>query len=303
MTTEEQRVLGVPLHELVALLDLEQLGADEFRGQHTTMSAQINHVFGGLVAAQALVAAGRTVPADRLPHSLHAYFLRPGDHRLPLELHVTRTRDGGSLSHRRISVEQQGSVIAELSGSFALPSDGPEHHPDPVAATTAQALSADHELLAAIPGMHPAASAVDAFELRTVGLAERLARQDPPAEVGDPRTHRLWFRTPVDAAPLGDDPLLHAALLLYATDLRILQPVLRPHGIVQMATTDPVVLPATIDHTVWFHAPVRVDQWLLLDAESPWAAHGRGLVRAEIFTSGGELAASVAQEAMVRYRR
>lgn len=314
MTQDQQRLLGVSLDELTGLLDLQQPGPDHFRGAHTAMSAQTHHVFGGLVAAQALVAAARTVAGDRAPHSLHAYFLRRGDHQVPLELHVTRTRDGGSVSHRRISVEQRGEVIAELSCSFSRPLDGPAHAVPAPAAPAAETITSDHELLADRPDAHPVTRVIDGFELRTV--RDEHGPADP---------YRLWLRsagTPLDGPaldnpaldnpgvdnpaldnPVLDDPVLHAALLVYASDLRILQPVMRAHDIDQLGPKPAPVVSATIDHTVWFHAPVRVDRWLLMAADSPWAGQGRGLARAEVFTQGGELVASIAQEAMVRYLR
>lgn len=288
MTSQQQRpALGVPLDELVGLLDLEEVGTDHYRGGHTAMSAQLDHVFGGLVAAQALVAAGRTVAADRAPHSLHAYFLRPGDHRVPMELHVARNRDGGSLSHRTISVEQDGEVIAALSGSFARPLEGPEHQLEAPATVGPDELRPDHEVAAALDDVHPAAKVIDGFELRTA-----------PRGAAD-GTHRMWLRA---AGTVGADPLLNAALLVYASDLRVLQPILRPHHINQLGSARRV-MPATIDHTVWFHAPARVEAWHLMVSDSPWAADGRGLARGSVFDADGRLVASVAQEAMVRYRR
>lgn len=286
MTTREG--LAVSLDEVVGLLDLDFMEADVFAGGHTAMSAVLDHVFGGLVAAQAIMAAGRTVPADRAVHSTHGYFLRPGDHRAPMRLEVDRTRDGGSFSHRRVGVLQHGQLIADFSLSFARPLSGPEHQLPAPAAPGAIQLRPDREVLAERPDMHPAATAREAFDLRTVGLTEEAAEG-----------MLQWLRA--DGEP-GDDPLVHAALLAYATDLRILQPILRRHGASLLDGGHPRVVPATVDHTVWFHAPTRVDEWLLVSADSPWAGAGRGLARASVYDLAGRLVADVAQEAMVRFR-
>lgn len=287
MTSYAARPGGVPLAELIALLDLEEFGSDRFRGAHTAMSATLDHVFGGLVMAQALVAAGRTVAPERAPHSLHAHFLRAGDHREPMTLHVRRTRDGGSLSHRRVVVEQHARAIAELTLSFALEMPGPEHQAAMPAAPAPETLPPDHEMLG--ESAHPAARAIDAFELRTVGLTSETGQEHL----------RLWLRA---AGPAPEDPLLHAALFAYASDLRILEPILRRHGGSLLRRPDPSWVGTTLDHTVWFHSPVRVDDWLLLVADSPAARSGRGLARGSAYDSAGLLVAGVAQEALLRSR-
>lgn len=275
----------VPLAELLGLLELEQTAPDVFLGGHTEMSAQIDHVFGGLVAAQALVAAARTVPAERAVHALHAHFLRAGDHRVPLEYHVDETRDGGAFSHREVTARQHGRVIATFSCSFALPLEGPEHAIRPPVVPAPDTLRPDHEVYAERPGAHPTARAVDVVELRTVP--------------GEPSELALWMRA---AGPVGEDPLLHAAVLTYASDMRVLQPALRPHRVSLLDDVSSRVHPATLDHTIWFHEQPRTDAWLLLTAESPWASHGRGLVRGAVFDESGRLVAEVAQEALIRFR-
>ena len=277
---------GVPVEELLRLLDLEAAEQDHFRGDHTAVSAEIDHVFGGLVAAQALVAAGRTVAHDRPVHALHAQFLRAGDHRVPLEYRVERTRDGGSFSHRAVVAAQHGRTIATFSCSFALPLHGPAHTTSAPGTPGPDTLPPDHVALAARPEVHPTARAVDVVELRTVP--------------GDrPESLRLWMRA---AGSVGDDPLLNAAVLAYATDLRILQPALRPHSESLLDDASAGIHPATLDHTVWFHEPVRTEEWMLLTADSPWAAHGRTLARGSVFDAAGRLVAEMAQEALVRFR-
>lgn len=278
--------VGVPLEELIDLLDLDEAAHDVFLGGHTALSTRIDHVFGGLVAAQALVAAGRTVAPDRAVHALHAQFLRAGDHRAPVEYRVDRTRDGGSFSHRLVSARQHDRVIATFSASFARSLPGPEHAVVAPDVPRPETLRPDHEVLADRPEVHPNARVVDVVELRTV-----------PDE--SPEVLRQWLRA---AGTVDADPLVHAAVLVYASDLRILQPALRPHRLSLLDDVHSGAQPATLDHTVWFHEPTRVDRWLLLVATSPWAGHGRGLVRAEVFDATGRLVAEVAQEALIRVR-
>lgn len=273
------------LAELLVLLDLEEVSPGIFLGGHAAMSARTDHVFGGLVASQALVAAGRTVPAGRAVHSIHAHFLRAGDHRVPLEYRVDLTRDGGAFSHREVAVHQRGRVIATFSCSFAVPLDGPEHSAAMPAVPGPEGLRPDHEVYAERPGSHPAARKVEVVELRTVPTA--------------PSEFALWLRA---AGPVGDDPLVHAAVLTYASDVRLLEPALRPHGASFLEDVTSPVRPVTLDHTVWFHEQARADEWLLLTAESPWAAHGRGLVRGAVFDGSGRLVAELAQQALIRFR-
>lgn len=293
MTPEPDAPWTTPLPELVALLDLARRGDDLFDARHSRAAVTTGHVFGGLVAAQALVAAGRTVEPDRHVHSLHAYFLRPGNASLPLQLEVERTRDGRSFSHRRVAAVQDGRAIAELSCSFALPRDGVRHQARGPHAPAPESLRPDHEVLAEMPEVvSPYGTSPDAFDLRTVGLGpgwfgERVPPEEPTL---------VWKRA---SGPVPDEPLVHAALLAYASDMRILHPVLRPHGR-SMYGDD--VRPATIDHAVWFHAPVRAEDWLLWQCDSPWAADGRGFVRATVYDTDGALVAEAAQEGLISLR-
>lgn len=279
------------LPELVELLAVRDRGGDRFDAEHSDASLATRHVFGGLVAAQALVAAGRTVPEGRPVHSLHAYFLRPGDASLPLHLEVDRTRDGGSFSHRRVAAVQGGRAIVEMSCSFALPREGLEHRVPAPRAPAPEELRPDHEVLSEMPvevtryGTSP-----DAFDLRTVGLGPGWFENRVAA--GEPTL--LWTRA---AGPVPDDPLVRAALLTFASDLRILHPVLRPHGLAMYGID---VRPATIDHSVWFHGAPNVDDWLLWRLDSPWAGDGRGFVRATVHDASGALVAEAAQEGLIR---
>ena len=280
------------LPELVDLLQVRDRGGDRFEAEHSQASLTTRHVFGGLVAAQALVAAGRTVPADRPVHSLHAYFLRPGDASLPLHLEVDRTRDGGSFSHRRVTAVQGGRAIVEMSCSFALPRDGLVHQTAAPAAPDPETLRPDPEVLAGMPfaGVTRYGTSPDAFDLRTVGLGPGWF--ESRVQAGEPTL--LWTRA---AGPVPDDPLVRAALFTFASDMRILHPVLRPHGLAMYGVD---VRPAPIDHAVWFHRAPEVDGWLLWRLDSPWAGDGRGFVRATVHDAHGALVAEAAQEGLIR---
>ncbi|MEQ6903380.1 acyl-CoA thioesterase domain-containing protein [Nocardioides sp. YIM 152588] len=293
-----------PMSELLELLDLAPApdtthGQDVFAAEHARTSVHTGHVFGGLVAAQALVAAARTVEGsgtDRPPHSLHAYFLRAGDARRPLRMEVARLRDGRSISHRRVSAVQDGAVIMELTCSFATAQQGGRHQVTGPTAPAPHSLRADHHVLTEVlPGRHAFTSygtSLDAFELRTVGLGPHWFSTPAPAE--EPTL--IWKRP---GATVPDDPVLHAAALTYASDMRILHTALRPHA---RSAYDSSVSPATLDHALWFHRPFDVNSWTLWRLDSPWAADGRTLTRAQVHLSDGTLVASAAQEGLVRFR-
>ncbi|MEU5124550.1 acyl-CoA thioesterase [Streptomyces mobaraensis] len=287
-----------PLQDLLDLLDLERIEEDIFRG--TSRPALIPRVFGGQVAAQALVAAGRTVPDDRFPHSLHAYFLRAGDPGAPIVYTVDRIRDGRSFTTRRVVAVQRGRPIFHLSASFQLHEEGLEHQepappaPDPLTLPTAAELLPRYADRFAGPDVvERLLEARAAVDLRYVG--------DPPfARYGEPREPRsqVWFRT---NGKLADDPLLHVCLATYVSDMTLLDSVLLAHGRGGWVVGD--VVGASLDHAMWFHRPFRADEWLLYDQESPTSQGGRGLARGRIFTEGGELAVSVIQEGLVRIPR
>lgn len=280
------------LDELVTLLDLVPRGHDEFEAGHSRAARFTGHVFGGLVAAQAVVAAARTVDPARRIHSLHAYFLRRGDAAVPITVRVDRTRDGGAFSHRRVSAVQDGSVIVELACSFALPLDGVAHQLPAPAAPAPDDLRPEHEVLREIAGVSPYGTNVDAFELRVDGLGPDWYETKAPV---DDRT-LVWKRT---TGPVADDPVLQAALFTYASDMRILHPILRPHALSMM---DGGAMGATVDHAAWFHRAPRVDEWTLWVNDSPWAGEGRGLGRTSVYDAGGTLLATVAQEGLIRLR-
>jgi acyl-CoA thioesterase-2 len=278
------------LDELLDLLDLEELDANLYRGRNET--DRMARLFGGQVAAQALSAAGRTV--DGTPaHSLHGYFLRPGDPQRPVLYHVDRIRDGRSFTTRRVVAVQHGKAIFSMGVSFHGPEDGYEHqHPMPEAPdpeslpTWEERVRANWERIPAevrawVPRPRP-------IEMRHVNPPTYLGGEPGPGPV------LSWFR--VDRR-LGDDAALHQCVLTYVTDMGLIDSVIRPHG--RAGRLGPMMV-ASLDHAVWFHRPLRVDDWLLYVQESPVAAGARGFARGEIFDRRGTLVASVAQEGLVR---
>ncbi|MEU8484284.1 MULTISPECIES: acyl-CoA thioesterase II [unclassified Streptomyces] len=289
------------LESLLDLLDLERIEQDIFRGQ--SRSAVVPRVFGGQVAAQALVAAGRTVPGDRHAHSLHAYFLRPGDPGAPIVYTVDRIRDGRSFTTRRVVAVQHGQPIFHLSASFQTYEDGLEHQaamppaPDPETLPTAAEMLPRYADAFVEPGVaERLLEAREAVDLRYVDAP-------PFGSVGTPQEPRsqVWFRTNGKLDGVIDEPLLHVCLATYVSDMTLLDSVLLAHGRGGWAVGD--VVGASLDHAMWFHRPFRADEWLLYDQESPSASGGRGLGQARIYTRDGQLAISVIQEGVVRVPR
>ncbi|WP_240450083.1 acyl-CoA thioesterase II [Streptomyces sp. S1] len=282
------------LESLLDLLDLERIERDIFRGR--SRSSLVPRVFGGQVAAQALVAAGRTVPEDRLAHSLHAYFLRPGDPGAPIVYSVDRIRDGRSFTTRRVVAVQHGQPIFHLSASFQAYEEGLDHQADMPAAPDPETLPTAGEML---PRHLPEDVARRLVEARAA-VDLRYADTPPWGSVGEPREPRsqVWFRT---NGKLADDPLLHVCLATYVSDMTLLDSVLLAHGRGGWAVGD--VVGASLDHAMWFHRPFRADEWLLYDQESPSSGGGRSLGQARIWTRDGKLAISVIQEGVVRVPR
>jgi acyl-CoA thioesterase-2 len=280
------------LDELVDLLDLDVLEVDYFRG--ISPPEQRMRVFGGQVAAQALVAAGRTVGdgtgSDRPVHSLHAYFLRPGDPRIPILYQVDRIRDGRSFTTRRVAAIQRGEPIFHLSASFHIHEPGVSHQeqaptvPDPETLPTwAETMKRYSDVLGDL-WKRPRP-----IDLRHVGEPLRTA---PAESTPRPPTHRVWLRAD---GKLPDEPLLHACLVAYASDLTLLDTIMLPHGLIWNEGTQ-----ASLDHAMWFHRPFRADEWLLYDQRSPTASGARGLATGTIYTRDGALAVSVVQEGLLR---
>ncbi|GLW45445.1 acyl-CoA thioesterase II [Streptomyces sp. NBRC 14336] len=284
------------LQDLLDLLDLEQIEENIFRGQ--SRPAVVPRVFGGQVAAQALVAAGRTVPADRAPHSLHAYFLRMGDPGAPIVYNVERMRDGRSFTTRRVVAVQHGRPIFALSASFQTHEEGLDHQAPMPAAPDPATLPTSGDRLRRYAHLDP--RVVEHFLSAREAVDLRYVDEPPYGKFGEPREphSQVWFRT---NGKLGDDPLLHVVLATYVSDMTLLDSVLLAHGRGGWAIGD--VVGASLDHAMWFHRPFRADEWLLYDQESPSASGGRGLGQARIYTQDGRLAVSVIQEGVVRVPR
>ncbi|MEV6130842.1 acyl-CoA thioesterase II [Streptomyces violaceusniger] len=289
------------LQSLLDLLDLEQIEEDIFRGT-SDAAPLVPRVFGGQVAAQALVAAGRTVPEDRSAHSLHAYFLRPGDPGAPIVYTVDRIRDGHSFTTRRVVAVQHGQPIFHLSASFQLYEDGLEHQepmpdvPDPLTLPTADELLPRYAHLFG-PGV------TERMLQARASIDLRYVDEPPFGSVGRPREPKsqVWFRTNGKLDGVADHPLLHVCLATYVSDMTLLDSILLAHGRGGWAVGD--IVGASLDHAMWFHRPFRVDDWLLYDQESPSASGGRGLAKGRIFTADGRLAVSVIQEGVMRVPR
>jgi acyl-CoA thioesterase-2 len=290
--------LDEPLRSLLDLLDLEPIEQDIFRG--VSRPAVVPRVFGGQVAAQALVAAGRTVPAERGAHSLHAYFLRPGDPGAPIVYQVDRIRDGRSFTTRRVVAVQHGQPIFHLSASFQSAEEGLEHQEPMPPAPDPETLPDAADLMRAHAEKFPDPTVIDRLAEARAAVDLRYVEAPPFLTAGSPREPRsqVWFRT---RGALTDDPLLHVCLATYVSDMTLLDSVLLAHGRGGWAVGD--VVGASLDHAMWFHRPFRADEWLLYDQRSPSASGGRGLASARIYTRDGRLAVSVIQEGLVRVPR
>ena len=279
------------LDHLIDLLDLEQIEVNIFRGRSPDDRRQ--RVFGGQVAGPALVAAGRTVPADRPVHSLHAYFIRPGDPAVPIVYLTDRVRDGRSFTTRRVSAVQHGETIFTLSASFHHPEPGPEHADPMPEAPPPETVERNSDRWRRMSGEDRGQGFEPPIDVRSVGPMSIEAAADPSL-----RTTRnlIWLR--VDGE-LPDDPLLHVCLMTYASDMTLLDSVLTGHG---LSWLDGRTSGASLDHAMWFHRPFRADRWLLYAQESPAAAGARGLAFGQVFTAEGQLVVSVVQEGLIRAR-
>jgi len=281
--------MGKALDRLLELLDLEQIEVNIFRGR--SPEERVQRVFGGQVAGQALVAAGRTVPADRPVHSLHAYFIRPGDPAVPIIYLVDRVRDGRSFTTRRVSAVQHGEAIFTLSASFHHDEPGPEHADPMPDVPPPDQVERNSDRMARLLGHTPPALVDNPIDLRSVGPMSAEAARDPSLRT---TSNLIWLR--VDGE-LPDDPLLHVCLMTYASDLTLLDSVLLGHG---LSWLDGKTSGASLDHAMWFHRPFRADRWLLYAQESPVASGARGLATGQVFTAEGELVVSVVQEGLIR---
>ncbi|MGZ4707280.1 MAG: acyl-CoA thioesterase [Acidimicrobiales bacterium] len=277
--------------DLITLLDLEAIEVNIFRGISPDVEAQ--RVFGGQVAGQALVAAARTVEDDRSVHSLHAYFLRPGDPTVPILYEVDRIRDGRSFTTRRVVAIQHGKAIFNLQASFHVHEEGFEHE-------------------APMPADVPEPEAIPDFRERWAPWAETLGEwyeRDRPIDSRTidwtpldrtrplPPHQKVWLRAD---GRLPDDPVLHACIITYASDMTLLDTTLLPHAV---GAVEKDVMMASLDHAMWFNRPFRADEWLLYVQDTPSASGGRGIARGSIFTHDGHLAVTVVQEGLLRVSR
>jgi acyl-CoA thioesterase-2 len=274
------------LEFLVHLLDLEVIEVNVYRGIHPKEERQ--RTFGGQVAAQSLMAAGRTVSSGRV-HSLHSYFLRPGDPTTPILYEVDRIRDGKSFTTRRVVAIQHGRAIYNMQASF---------HTDE--------MSISHQVaMPDVPGPETIASLFDRVQGEFGEVDEWFKRQHPIDQrfIGEPPWsknrskdphQRLWIKAD---GTLPDDPLLHACVVTYASDMSLFDAILKPHSI---QWDDGSFMGASLDHCMWFHHDLRADEWLLYDTESPIAYGGRGLARGFLFSQDGELKVSMVQEGLTR---
>jgi len=279
---------------LLSILDLETLEDNLFRGRSPQQSWQ--RVFGGQTLGQGLVAAVRTVPSERVAHSLHAYFLLPGDLNRPIIYSVERVRDGASFTTRRVTATQHGRAIFVMSVSFHKHEEGLEHYstmpkvPPPEQLPSEQDLKA--RMLAELPEvMRKYWEQERPIELRPLDVSRYFSREQRPAE------QMLWLRA---SGRLPDAFPLHQCVLAYASDFSLLDTALIAHGKLMF---DKDIQLASLDHALWFHRPFRADEWLLYAQDSPSSHGARGFCRGSLFTRDGVLVASVAQEGLTRSRQ
>jgi acyl-CoA thioesterase-2 len=284
--------MDTSLHGLVELLDLERIEQNIYRGASNDIVGN-GRVFGGQVLAQALVAAQRTVEEERVCHSLHGYFILPGDTRAPIVYFVDRLRDGRSFTTRQVTAIQKGEAIFNLSASFQVREAGVEHQSEMPDVPGPEGLPNERTLMQPLVDRIPEPH-------RTVLTRERPIEFRPVEPVDflrpEPRAPRkyVWFRA---NGTLGDELLQHQAVLAYASDYGLLGTALLPHALTfQM----PRLQAATLDHSLWFHHPFRADEWLLYATDSPSASGARGFTRGSIFRRDGTLVASATQEGLLR---
>lgn len=283
------------MQELLDILDLERLEHNLYRGRSPKTSWQ--RVFGGQVVGQALVAAQRTVDAGRHVHSLHSYFMRPGDSSLPIIYEVERLRDGGSFTTRRVTAIQNGEAIFSLEASFQVEEEGLDHQlPIPLDVPPPDAVLSAHEVIETYGERVPE-------NIRRYWARERQVEMKPvfiehyTSRAKLPPVQQVWIRL---AGPVPDDRATQSVLLAYVSDLTLLDTSTFAHG---RALFDSDIQAASLDHAMWFHRPDKLDGWLLYSQDSPSASAARGFTRGLIYAQDGILVASVAQEGLIRLRR
>ena len=291
MTDTSPRTDRTAVEDLVDLLDLERIEMNLFRGHSPDVSWQ--RVFGGQVIGQALVAAYRTVD-ERICHSLHAYFIRPGDPKVPIVYEVDRARDGRSFTTRRVVAIQHGKQIFNLAASFQVVEEGFEHQSTMPDVPRPEDLPNEGELRKAIESKLPPEIATHFARPRPIEI-----RPVNPQDYIDPApmkpVQHVWFRA---RNGLGDGFALNQCILAYASDMTLLDTCVRPHGVSWVSGK---LQSASLDQAMWLHGPVRMDDWLLYTQDSPSASGARGFNRGSIYTKDGRLVASVAQEGLIRY--
>jgi acyl-CoA thioesterase-2 len=287
--------MSAAMQELIAILDLERLEHNLFRGRSPSTSWQ--RVFGGQTIAQSLVAAQRTVEAGRRVHSLHGYFMLPGDPKTPIVYEVDRIRDGGSFTTRRVVAVQHGRAIFSLEASFHVPEDGLDHQvPIPLDVPDPDNLASQHEILTehgkALPeGFRRYWERERPLEIKPVVLEHYTSR-----EKLEPRQN-IWIRT---TGPVPADHATQCAVLAYMSDMTLLDTSTFAHG---RAIFDRDIQAASLDHAMWFHRANPLDDWLLYTQDSPSSSKGRGFTRGAVYSRDGTLIASVAQEGLIRLRK
>lgn len=278
---------------LVDLLEVEEIDTDLYRGKR--QPGGVGRVFGGQVIAQGLQAAQRSTGSPKVAHSLHAYFMRPGDENFPIIYRVVRDFEGKSFAMRRVIAMQRGVPILNMAASFQLPESG-LHHQDTMPKVPApDTLKSERQLRLEMIDAIPEQARRHLLRSRPIEIRPVHARSWVQPEKRPPR-QQSWFRL---CAPISDDPAMHRAVLAYASDMALLGTAMLPHGV---NWTSPHLQSASLDHAVWLHEPFRADEWLLYDCDSPWAGHARSFNRGRIFSRDGRLVASTAQEGLMRRR-
>jgi acyl-CoA thioesterase-2 len=287
-TPPEQLVQG-----LVDLLDVEEIDRDLYRGKR--QPGGVGRVFGGQVIAQALQAAQRSTDAPKTAHSLHAYFMRPGNEDYPIIFRVVRDFEGRSFATRRVIAMQQGQPILNMAASFQTPEEGLRHQDAMPDVPGPDELKSEAELRREMVDEVPEKFRRHMLRGRPIEIRPVQPRSWMRPDSREPRQDS-WFRL---VAPIGDDPAMHRAILAYASDMTLLGTSLLAHGVSWMT---PNLQTASLDHALWLHEDFRADEWLLYSCDSPWAGHARGFNRGAIYTRDGRLVASATQEGLMRLR-
>jgi acyl-CoA thioesterase-2 len=281
------------LSNLLALLNLEKIEEGIFRGQSEDLG--LRQVFGGQVVGQALYAAKETVPVERLVHSFHSYFLRPGDSQKPIVYDVETLRDGNSFSARRVAAIQNGKPIFYMTASFQAPEPGFEHQKAMPAAPAPENLKSETEIAMAFEKLLPQTLKEKFLCEKPLEIRPVVFHNPMQGHVDEP-VRQVWMRA---NGQMPADLRVHQYLLGYASDFNFLPTALQPHGV---GFLEPGMQVATIDHSMWFHRPFDMNDWLLYSVESTSASSARGFVRGEFYSREGVLVASTVQEGVMRKR-